>query len=122
MVPALSCAGVAAGADALLIEVHPCPAEAWCDADQALTPVEFSTLMDRLDAIARAIGRRREERPIARTGERMRGAPTPTARASSPRSRVQFTPCWSPPGARPLHQRAYRRRSQSRSGGGSSVS
>ena len=57
MVPALSCASVAAGADALLIEVHPCPAEAWCDADQALTPAEFATLMDKLDAIARAIGR-----------------------------------------------------------------
>jgi hypothetical protein len=31
MVPALSCAAVAAGADGLLIEVHPCPTEAWCD-------------------------------------------------------------------------------------------
>jgi 3-deoxy-7-phosphoheptulonate synthase len=57
MVPALSCAAVAAGADALLIEVHPCPSEAWCDADQALTPGEFATLMDKLDAIARATGR-----------------------------------------------------------------
>jgi len=57
MVPALSCAAVAAGADGLLIEVHPCPAEAWCDADQALSIGEFGTLMDRLDAIARAIGR-----------------------------------------------------------------
>ena len=45
MVPALSCAAVAAGADGLLIEVHPCPPEAWCDADQALTPDEFATLM-----------------------------------------------------------------------------
>ena len=57
MVPALSCAGVAAGADALLIEVHPCPPEAWCDADQALTPTEFTTLMDKLDALSRAMGR-----------------------------------------------------------------
>src|SRR6476620_11352659 len=54
LVPALSCAAVAAGADALLIEVHPCPAEAWCDADQALSIPEFATLMDKLDAIARA--------------------------------------------------------------------
>jgi 3-deoxy-7-phosphoheptulonate synthase len=58
MVPALSCAAVAAGADALLIEVHPCPAEAWCDADQALTPDEFATLMGKLDALAQALGRR----------------------------------------------------------------
>src|SRR5690348_7625 len=48
MVPALSCAAIAAGADALLIEVHPCPAEAWCDADQALSIEEFATLMQRL--------------------------------------------------------------------------
>jgi 3-deoxy-7-phosphoheptulonate synthase len=58
MVPALSCAAVAAGADALLIEVHPCPSEAWCDADQALTPEEFAALMGKLDALARALGRR----------------------------------------------------------------
>jgi 3-deoxy-7-phosphoheptulonate synthase len=57
MVPALSCAAVAAGADGLLIEVHPNPCDAWCDADQALTPAEFATLMGQLRGIARAIGR-----------------------------------------------------------------
>jgi 3-deoxy-7-phosphoheptulonate synthase len=57
MVPALSCAAVAAGADGLLIEVHPNPCEAWCDADQALTPSEFATLMGQLGAVARAVGR-----------------------------------------------------------------
>jgi len=57
MVPALSRAAVAAGADGLLVEVHPNPCEAWCDADQALTPAEFSTLMGELRGIARAIGR-----------------------------------------------------------------
>jgi 3-deoxy-7-phosphoheptulonate synthase len=57
MVPALSCAAVAAGADALLIEVHPCPAEAWCDADQALSIPEFGALMQRLAALAQAMGR-----------------------------------------------------------------
>ena len=57
MVPALSCAAVAAGADGLLIEVHPNPCEAWCDADQALTPGEFATLMQQLGGIARAVGR-----------------------------------------------------------------
>jgi 3-deoxy-7-phosphoheptulonate synthase len=57
MVPALSCAAVAAGADGLLIEIHPNPCEALCDADQALTPAEFATLMAQLGAIARAIGR-----------------------------------------------------------------
>ncbi len=57
MVPALSCAAIAAGADGLLIEVHPCPTEAWCDADQALTPDEFATLMARLAQVALAVGR-----------------------------------------------------------------
>jgi len=57
MVPALSCAAVAAGADGLLVEIHPNPPEAWCDADQALTPGEFAALMTRLGAVARAVGR-----------------------------------------------------------------
>jgi 3-deoxy-7-phosphoheptulonate synthase len=57
MVPALSRAAVAAGADGLLIEMHPQPCEAWCDADQALTPEELATLMDSLTAIAQAVGR-----------------------------------------------------------------
>jgi 3-deoxy-7-phosphoheptulonate synthase len=57
MVPALSLAAVAAGADGLLIEIHPHPTEAWCDADQALTPAEFALLMGRLRAVAQAIGR-----------------------------------------------------------------
>jgi len=57
MVRALASAAVAAGADGLLVEVHPVPAEAWCDADQALTPAEFAALMDQLEAVARAVGR-----------------------------------------------------------------
>src|SRR5207253_7115498 len=51
MVQALSCAGIAAGADAWLIEDHPCPPAARCDADQALTPAEFATPLDRLHAL-----------------------------------------------------------------------
>jgi len=57
MVAALSRAAVAAGADGLLIEIHPNPKDAWCDADQALTPTEFATLMGELRGVARAIGR-----------------------------------------------------------------
>ena len=67
MVSALACAAIAAGADGLLIEVHPCPSEAWCDADQALAPDEFAALMARLDAVAGAVGRRLAPAPaIAR--------------------------------------------------------
>ncbi len=57
MVPALSQAAVAAGADGLLVEMHPSPCDAWCDADQALTPGELKELMGTLSAIAGAIGR-----------------------------------------------------------------
>jgi len=57
MVPALSNAAIAAGADGLLVEMHPSPCDAWCDADQALTPDELKKLMGSLGAIAKAIGR-----------------------------------------------------------------
>ena len=57
MVAALSQAAIAAGADGLLVEMHPNPCEAWCDADQALTPDELKKLMVTLGAIAGAIGR-----------------------------------------------------------------
>ena len=57
MVPALSQAAIAAGADGLLVEMHPNPCEAWCDADQALTPQELKNLMGTLGGIAKVIGR-----------------------------------------------------------------
>lgn len=57
MVPALSRAAVAAGADGLLVEMHPKPCEAWCDADQALSPEELQILMGELKLIAQATGR-----------------------------------------------------------------
>ncbi|ADQ84750.1 3-deoxy-7-phosphoheptulonate synthase [Methylovorus sp. MP688] len=57
MVPALSRAAVAAGADGLLVEMHPSPCDAWCDADQALNPQELQTLMGELRGIAGVLGR-----------------------------------------------------------------
>jgi 3-deoxy-7-phosphoheptulonate synthase len=57
MVPALSRAAIAAGADGLLVEMHPNPCEAWCDADQALTPQELQKLMGELQGIAQVLGR-----------------------------------------------------------------
>lgn len=57
MVPALSRAAIAAGADGLLVEMHPNPCEAWCDADQALTPEELKSLMGELRGIASVLGR-----------------------------------------------------------------
>jgi len=57
LVPALAKAAVAAGADGLLIEVHPNPKEALVDGLQSLTPSDFSTLMKELRAVAKAVGR-----------------------------------------------------------------
>ena len=51
LVPALARAAAAAGADGLLIEVHPCPAEAKCDGSQQLLPARFAALMKDIEGI-----------------------------------------------------------------------
>ena len=48
LIGSMSLAAVAAGADGMMVEVHPKPEEALCDADQALTPAIFSNIMTRL--------------------------------------------------------------------------
>jgi 3-deoxy-7-phosphoheptulonate synthase len=58
LVPAMALAAVAAGADALMIEVHPSPDHALSDGAQSLDFARFADLMPRLDAVAGAIGRR----------------------------------------------------------------
>src|SRR5579859_3027521 len=60
LVSAMSLASVAAGTDALLIEVHPNPDEALKDGAQSLTIPQFKNLMPQVHAIAQAIGRRVE--------------------------------------------------------------
>ncbi len=57
LVPAIAKAAVAAGADGLLIEVHPNPKEALVDGLQSLTPSDFARLMGELRAIAKSVGR-----------------------------------------------------------------
>jgi len=56
-VPAMARAAVAAGADGLIIEVHPCPEKALSDGQQSLTAEEFAGLMAQVRVIAGAIGR-----------------------------------------------------------------
>lgn len=51
-------AGVAAGADGLIVEVHPDPAKALSDGPQQLTPEHFHDLMAELGPMAAALGRR----------------------------------------------------------------
>lgn len=57
-VPPMAVAAVAAGADGLLIEVHPNPSEALCDGPQSLTPGNFHSLMQQIEAVAGVMGRR----------------------------------------------------------------
>jgi len=57
LVPAVAKAAVAAGADGLLIEVHPNPKEALVDGLQSLTPSDFARLMEELRSIAKSVGR-----------------------------------------------------------------
>lgn len=57
LVPTLARAAIAAGADGLLIEVHPDPANALSDGLQSLTFSDFRRLMGEIRAIASAIGR-----------------------------------------------------------------
>jgi len=57
LVGPMSKAALAAGADGLIIEVHPHPDEALSDGAQSLTPVNFSQLMIELKALAGVLGR-----------------------------------------------------------------
>lgn len=58
LVAPMSRAALAAGADGLLIEVHPDPPRAWSDGRQSLTPTAFTRLMHELRPLAHALGRR----------------------------------------------------------------
>ena len=57
LVPAIAKAAVAAGADGLLIEVHPNPKEALVDGLQSLSTSDFTRLMGELKTIAKSVGR-----------------------------------------------------------------
>jgi 3-deoxy-7-phosphoheptulonate synthase len=57
LVSAMSKCAVAAGADGLIIEVHPRPEEALSDGAQSLYPNEFDNLMKELSLVAEAVGR-----------------------------------------------------------------
>lgn len=70
-------AGVAAGADGLIIEVHPNPGDALSDGAQSLKPERFAELVHQVRAIAEAIGRK-----IAPIPEKHLPAGIPTSQAA----------------------------------------
>ena len=53
----MALAAVAAGADGLMLEVHPNPDEALSDGDQSLTPDQYCEVIDKVEIIAKAVGR-----------------------------------------------------------------
>ncbi|MTV47497.1 3-deoxy-7-phosphoheptulonate synthase [Heliobacillus mobilis] len=57
LVASMSRAAVAAGADGLLVEVHPEPCKALCDGPQSLEPEDFTRMVESLRPIAAAVGR-----------------------------------------------------------------
>jgi 3-deoxy-7-phosphoheptulonate synthase len=57
MVTPMARAAVAAGADGLIVEVHPDPDKAASDGAQTLTPGQFAEMMKQVRAIAAAVGR-----------------------------------------------------------------
>ncbi|MEL6345553.1 MAG: 3-deoxy-7-phosphoheptulonate synthase, partial [Myxococcota bacterium] len=58
-------AAIAAGADGVIVETHPAPAEALSDGQQALYPAQFHSMVTQLEAIAAAIGRPTQRRGAA---------------------------------------------------------
>ena len=57
MVAPMARAALAAGADGLMIEVHPDPDSALSDGAQSMRPEQFEELMHQLQAVALAVGR-----------------------------------------------------------------
>jgi 3-deoxy-D-manno-octulosonic acid (KDO) 8-phosphate synthase len=67
----MSIASIAAGADGLLIEVHPNPDEALKDGAQSLTLEQFQRLMPQLHSVSTAIGRAVRCSSASRCSDRM---------------------------------------------------
>ncbi|HWQ83677.1 MAG TPA: 3-deoxy-7-phosphoheptulonate synthase, partial [Anaerolineales bacterium] len=57
-VTSIARAGIAAGADGLIVEVHPNPSEAFSDGGQSLKPERFGELVRQCRAVAEAVGRK----------------------------------------------------------------
>ena len=57
LVSSMSRAAIAAGADGLIVEVHPSPEDAYSDGAQSLLPEKFDAMMKTLQGVAKAVGR-----------------------------------------------------------------
>ncbi len=66
LIPPMSRAAIACGADGLIVEVHPCPERAWSDGPQSLTPEAFAQMMRSLSSPLRRVARHSAAKPVAR--------------------------------------------------------
>ncbi len=82
IVPALARAAIAAGADGLIVEVHPRPEMALSDGRQSLDPEGFVRLMEELRSTAAAIGRHVAPAPGAAVPDTPEPASSPAIRGS----------------------------------------
>ncbi|MBD3425668.1 MAG: 3-deoxy-7-phosphoheptulonate synthase [Candidatus Omnitrophica bacterium] len=57
LVSSMSYAAIAAGADGLIVEVHPVPEDAFSDGDQSLLPEKFQQMMEKAAKVAKAVGK-----------------------------------------------------------------
>jgi len=80
LVTPMALAAVAAGADALIIEVHPHPQEAWSDGPQSLAFPAFEALMRQVATVAEVVGR-----PLARPTPGAAGGRAPDPGSPGPR-------------------------------------
>jgi 3-deoxy-7-phosphoheptulonate synthase len=67
-VPPMALAAIAAGCDALMIEVHPNPAKALSDGPQSLTPEAFDRLVQEMSVLGKIVGRWTESKERALVG------------------------------------------------------
>jgi 3-deoxy-7-phosphoheptulonate synthase len=58
LVPALARAAVAAGADGILVEAHPAPEEALCDAPQLIPTSRFAAFADEITRLVEVMGKK----------------------------------------------------------------
>ncbi len=83
-------AAVAAGADGLMVEVHPDPARALSDGDQSLTLAQFRTLVEEIRPVALAVGRKVAAPHLPSFGETRATGPTPGHRLGPGGVREEF--------------------------------
>ena len=65
LIKSMCLAAIAAGADGVLVEVHPTPDSALCDGAQSLTPENFAQCVTAMRAVSEAVGRRLPMRDLA---------------------------------------------------------